>query len=195
MLRFYWRLVKRTPVLLWRALTGLDTITGALALAIGAVDLSAWQRLLPWWSPFAALGVILFYGFLREIYESYLVVEGERDALKKDVETKEKRAAVGAGLQQLYNRGLALRAEVMNSTDETPASECREDLRAWRQSVMEYLAENATAGKAQYVDGVTSVKAFFITGMKSEATRNDKETVVLHVDERLKRLAEVMREY
>jgi hypothetical protein len=68
MLRFYWRLVKRTPVLLWRALTGLDTITGALALAIGAVGLSAWQRLLPWWSPFAALGVILFYGFLREIY-------------------------------------------------------------------------------------------------------------------------------
>jgi hypothetical protein len=98
----------------------LDTTTGALPLAFGAVGLSAWQRLRSWWSPFAALGVILFYGLLSENYESYLAVEGERDALKKDVETNEKRAAVGAGLQQLYNRGLALGAEVMNSTDETP---------------------------------------------------------------------------
>ncbi len=43
--------------------------------------------------------------------------------------------------------------------------------------------------------GVTSVKAATIMGMKSSATRDEKETIVLHLQERLKRLAEVMREY
>jgi hypothetical protein len=72
---FYWRLVKRTPRLLWRALTGLDTVTGLLTLAFGAVGVGAWQQLLPWWSPFVAFAVILFYGFLRENYEEYLQVQ------------------------------------------------------------------------------------------------------------------------
>jgi hypothetical protein len=194
-LRFYWRLVKRTPVLLWRALTGLDTITGALALVFGAVGLSAWQQLLPWWSPFVAFGIILFYGFLRENYEAYLAVEGERDTLKKDVETEEKRAAISIGLQQLYNGGLSLRNEVFNSTDETPASECQESMRVWRQTVINYLVGNVSKGKAQYVDGVVSVSAVSRPDMTSSTTRDEKETILSHLEERLKRLAEVMREY
>ncbi len=195
MLRFYWRLGKRTPVLLWRALTGLDTVTGALALVLGAVGLSAWQQLLPWWSPFVAFGAILFYGFLRANYEEYLAVEGERNTLKQGQETKEKRAAVGQSLQWLYREGAELRTELMNSTDETSVSECNEKLAAWRQSVGNYLAENASTGKAQYVDGVPSVSAATIYGMKSSTTRDGKETIVLHIEERLTRLAEVMREY
>jgi hypothetical protein len=194
-LRFYWRLVKRTPLLLWRALTGLDKVIGALTLAFGVVGLGAWQQLLPWWLPFVAFGVLLYYGFLRENYEEYLAVEGERDTLKESVETDEKRAVIGEGLQQLYGQGAELRIEVMNSTDETPASECDEKLTMWRQSVIGYLMENASTGKAQYVDGVTSVSAATITGMKSETTRREKETIVLHLNERLKRLADVMREY
>jgi hypothetical protein len=31
--------------------------------------------------------------------------------------------------------------------------------------------------------------------MKSDTTRGDKETIFLHLNERLKRLADVMREY
>ena len=93
MLRFYWRLVKRTPVLLWRSLTGLDKVTGVLALVFGAVGLSAWQQLLPWWSPFVAFGVILLYGFLRENYEEYLTVERERDRLRNEKQTLEEQAA------------------------------------------------------------------------------------------------------
>jgi len=194
-LRFYWRLVKRTPLLLWRSLTGLDTITGALTIVFGVVGIGAWQQLLPWWVPFAAFGAILFYGFLRENYEEYLAVEGERDTLKEERETEEKRAAIGAGLQLIYGQGAALRAEVMDSTDESPASEWQERLTAWRQSVIDYLVENASVGKAQYVDGVTSVPAVSRSGMKSHTTRREKETIVSHLDERLKRLADVMREY
>ena len=195
MLRFYWRLVKRTPRLLWRSLTGLDKVTGALTLAFSVVGIGAWQLLLPWWSPFAAFGVVLFYGFLKENYEEYLTVEQERDQLQSEKETEEKRAAIGVGLQDLYGQGVALRAEIVNSTDETPASECNDKLTEWRQSVIDYLVENASTGKAQYVDGVTSVSAATISGMKSETTRREKETSVLHLQERLKRLAEVMREY
>jgi len=166
-----------------------------MTLAFSAVGIGTWQQLFPTWSPFAAFGIILLYGFLRANYEGYLAVEGERDTLLEGAETEEKRAAIGQGLQQLYNEGAELRVEIMNSTDETPASECQEGLRAWRQNVIDYLAENSTAGKAQYVDGVTSVNAATISGMKSATTRREKETAVLHLGERLKRLAEVMREY
>jgi hypothetical protein len=112
-----------------------------------------------------------------------------------DRETEEKRAAISTGLQRLYGEGAELRSEVMNSTDETPASECDEKLTTWRQSVIDYLMENASTGKAQYVDGVISVSAATISGMKSKTTRREKETIVLHLNERFKRLAEVMREY
>jgi hypothetical protein len=83
----------------------------------------------------------------------------------------------------------------MNSTDETPVSECNEKLAAWRQSVVNYLAENVSMGKAQYVDGIPTVSAATISGMKSHTTRDEKETIVLHINERLTHLAEVMREY
>jgi hypothetical protein len=45
------------------------------------------------------------------------------------------------------------------------------------------------------VDAVMSVRAAAIGGMKSHATRDEKETIVLHINERLTRLAEVMRNY
>lgn len=195
MLRFYWQLVKRTPALLWHSLKGLDKVTGALTLLFGAVGFGAWQDALPAWTPFAAFGVVLLYGFLRANYEDYLAIEHERNTLKERQETREKRAVIGAGLQGLYAQGVKLRAEIVNSTDETPADECNERLTVWRQGVIDYLVENASTGKAQYVDGVTSVSAVSRPAMKSNTTRNEKETIVSHLEERLKRLAEVMREY
>jgi cyanate permease len=53
----------------------LDKVAGALTLVFAAVGVGAWQQLLPWWAPFAAFAIILFYGFLRENYEEYLRVE------------------------------------------------------------------------------------------------------------------------
>ena len=123
MWRFYWRLVKRTPLLLWRSLTDLDKITGALALAFGAAGLSAWQQWLPWWSPFVAFGVILLYGFLKENYEEHLAVERERDRLQVEKEalgqqtaTQEQRAALKEVLAEAIREGRKLRKS--NPTDE-----------------------------------------------------------------------------
>jgi hypothetical protein len=108
MWHFYWRLIKRTPVLLWHALTGLDKITGALVLALGAVGVSAWQQLLPWWSPFVAFGVILLYGFLRENYEEYRAIERERDKLRDEKETEDQRAALKEVLAEAMREGQKL---------------------------------------------------------------------------------------
>jgi hypothetical protein len=192
---FYWRIVRRTPRLLLRALRELDTWIGMLTLVFAAVGLGAWRDLLPWWAPYAAFGVLLLYGFLRENYETYLAVEGERNILKKEAESNEERAAIGQDLQRLYSEGANLRAQIMCSTDDSAPDVWNERLVEWRQRVIDYLAENASTGKAQYVDGVTSVSAATISGMKSSATRREKETIVLHLQERLKRLADVMKEY
>lgn len=142
-----------------------------------------------------AFGALLFYGFLRENYEEFSAVESERDTLKEGVETEEMRATIADELQGLYGQGFDLRVEIMNSTDEMPASECNEKLAEWRHSVIDYLVANVSMGKAQYVDGVTSVWAVSRSGMKSNTTRHEKETIVSHLDERLTRLAEVMRDY
>src|SRR5215208_5363152 len=118
MWRFYWRLVKRTPLLLWRALTGMDKVTGALALAFGAVGLSTWQQWLPWWSPFVAFGVILLYGFLRENYEEYLTVERERDQLQDEKEVLEEQAATEeqrAALKELLAEAMREGEELLRS--------------------------------------------------------------------------------
>lgn len=142
-----------------------------------------------------AFGGLLFYGFLRENYEEHLKVEKDRNKLQCEQETKEKRAAIGAGLLQLYDNGAKLAREVKNSTDDSPPSVWDDKLLSWRDDVAGYLEDNVSAGKAQYVDGVQSVSAARISGMKSDTTRGDKETIFLHLNERLKRLADVMREY
>lgn len=188
-------MLKRTPKLLWQSLTEADKIVGALTFAAVAFGFGAVREWLPWWAPLATLAVLLLYGFLKENYEEYSKADTERANLQKGVETAEKRAAIGAGLQQLYEQGATLRIELVNSTDETTVEESREKLRAWAQSVLDYVDENVSRGKAQYVDGVTSVSAASISGMKSVSTRREKETIVLHLQERLKRLAEVMKDY
>jgi len=107
-LRFYWRLIKRTPVFFWRALTGLDKVAGALALLFGAIGIGAWSQLLPLWTPFAAYGVILLYSFLRANYEEYIAVEGERDALIERLETAERRKALNDLLGDALKEGRSL---------------------------------------------------------------------------------------
>jgi hypothetical protein len=173
----------------------MDAWLGMLALVFAAVGFSTWQDFLPWWTPYVAFGAILFYGFLRENYEEFSVVEGERNALKGRVESDEKRTAVALRLQQLYNQGDRLQFEVLDSTDESPTSEWLPRYHAWRDEILDYMEYNVSRGKAQYVDGVAMVYPERIHGMKSETTRREKEAIIIHVKERLKRLAEVMKDY
>jgi hypothetical protein len=107
-LRFYWRIVRRTPHLLLRALRDLDTGIGMLALIFAAVGLSTWRDLLPWWAPYAAFGVILLYGFLRENYEEFSAVEDERDKLQRQSTTSRKRRATLDLLGRYHAKGQKL---------------------------------------------------------------------------------------
>lgn len=108
MLRFYWRIVRRTPRLLLRALRDLDTGIGILALIFAAVGLSTWQDLLPWWAPYGAFGVILLYGFLRENYEEFSAVEDERGKLQRQLTTSRKRRATLDLLGRYHAKGRKL---------------------------------------------------------------------------------------
>lgn len=187
------------PWLAVEAVKRVDTTVGFLTICvwvlIGGTAAGAWWARLPWQVPVTAFIAFLGYGFLRAVYQEYSVVENERDTLKEERETKEKRAAIATELQEVYRRGLNLRTGVMSSDDESPASEWQEELAAWRQDVFGYLHANVSVGKAEYVDAVTSVNAVTRFGMKSNVTRREKETIVSHLEERLNRLAEVMREY
>ncbi len=194
MWRFYGRLARRLPDLLWGSASLLEKITGVVSLCLSVVGVTAWWPFSPLW---ALLPIFLFllYGLMKANYEAFQKIKAEKDALEKQIETDEKRAAIGEGLADLYYEGITLRAEIMDSTDETPVSECNERLLEWRRSVADYVEENVSIGKAQYVDGVTSVPAVRRRGMKSSATRNEKEAIVSHLEERLARLAEVTKEY
>jgi len=105
---YYWKIARRTPRLLLHALRELDAGIGMLTLVFAAVGIGAWQDLLPWWTPYAAFAVLLFYGFLRENYEEYLVVEGERNELQGEKETEEQRAALKEVLAEAVREGRQL---------------------------------------------------------------------------------------
>ena len=122
-------------------------------------------------------------------------MEGERDTLKERIETNEKRADIGEQLQDLYYHGLALKDQIVNSDNESPISIWQEQMGLWRQGLFEYLRDNVSAGKAHAVDGVPSVPRIFISNMKSNTTRREKEVIVAHINERLRRLLELMGEY
>jgi hypothetical protein len=196
---FYWRSIRRIPGLAAEAVKRVDTLHGWLTIivwmTIGGTVAGAWWQELPWRYPVAAFSAFLVYGFLKAVYQEYSEVEEERDELKERVVTDEKRAAIGAGLQRLYSDGEQLMAEIMDSTDESSPDVWEERQLGWRQNVIDYLKENVSVGKAQYVDGVTSVNGATIMGMKSDGTLEDKTIIVLHIEEQLKRLREVMKDY
>jgi hypothetical protein len=132
---------------------------------------------------------------MRANYEAFQKVKAEKDALEEQVADKNKRAAIATELQNLHDDGLVLRAQIIESSDESPVDIWQEGTASWRDNLFEYLRENVSAGKAKYVDSVTSVARVNYRGMKSYNTRQEKAAIVALIDERLKRLVEVMREY
>jgi hypothetical protein len=77
MVGFYWRVVRRTPLVFVQSLLRLDAGSSVLTIIFAAVGVATWQQHLPSWVPYAAFGVILVYGFLQATYE-----ESQREAAK-----------------------------------------------------------------------------------------------------------------
>lgn len=156
MLRFYWRLIKRTPVLLWRALTGLDKVAGVLTLLFGVIGIGAWRELFPLWTPFAAFGVILLYGFLRANYEDHLVVEAARDKatsekyrLRDRLSTVAKRKAVKDLLAEAADEGKELRGYVDRTRREIKIVP-HPDIEDWIQRTHDFIEAAFDKGEARH---------------------------------------------
>jgi hypothetical protein len=100
-------------------------------------------------------------------------------------------------LTRLYREGLAVRGFVFNSDDSVSVEDCAARLHEWRSNYFNYIRNNISIGKAQNVDSVPSVTAFVIVGMKTKnpESRSAKETLILNIDERLKRLSDLMGQY
>jgi hypothetical protein len=194
MWHFYWRSIRRIPSLAVEAVKRIDTFVGLLTICvwvfIGGTVAGAWWQSLPWQVPVVAFIAFLIYGFLRAVYQEYATVENERDSLRQERETEEERAAILLTLHRHYREGEALRAEMVNNTDESHIGALLERFDAWYQGIGNYLAENVSVGKAEYVVGTLSLNAAIIRGVHP-----DLNDAVRHLGVRLERLAEVMKDY
>jgi hypothetical protein len=131
---------------------------------------------------------------LRDAESAKNKAVAERDELK--LANDAKRLKVGTDLRQLHRRGMALRLEIVNSEDDTPAIFWRNQMYQWLKDVGDYLNDNVSPGKAQWVVAVPRIEANVeIDGMKSKTTRRDKEGVVLNILECLSRLSQIMKDY
>ncbi len=139
--------------------TGADLLYKILLLLFaGATSpvssgvLNLWEGISPWWL-LVPVSLLFVHALFEHVRKNLQKVEAEKAQLEKKIETEEQRTVIGNELQQLYRQGLDLRAGVMDSDDESPASEWQERFVEWRQNTFGYLHANVSVGKAEYVDG------------------------------------------
>jgi hypothetical protein len=102
-LRFYWKLLLRGPVLLWEASKGWVTFTGiaafylALSPRLAKVGLSLFGSISPLWA-LLPVGLLFLYGLLKANYEQFQVVEEDRNHLQREKTTSAKRVALKEAL-------------------------------------------------------------------------------------------------
>jgi hypothetical protein len=105
------------------------------------------------------------------------------------------KAKIAAGLQKVYNDGQKIRDMLLNSDDSLGEKESNDQFSAWRSELRTYIAQHISSGKAQYVDGIPTVFSMSYSSMKSVMTRTTKENLITHINARLERLSEVMKDY
>lgn len=76
----------RTLVVLWQSIARLDKGSGVLSLVLAGVGLGTWSTFLPWWTPWAAFGILLLIGFLRANYEELQELASDNKELEDELE-------------------------------------------------------------------------------------------------------------
>jgi hypothetical protein len=102
---------------------------------------------------------------------------------------------ISAALQKFYDDGQILKNALYSSDDTMSATVANQLFQQWRSRLREYISQHISTGKAQYVDGIPSVMSMSYNGMKSVTTRTEKENLITHINARLERLSEVMKNY
>lgn len=81
MLRFYGKLLRRTPTLLWESAKKWDAVAGVATLCLLGLGVTIEE--VPWWVVFAPIGLLFLYGMLKSNYEEFRGLErriGELEA-------------------------------------------------------------------------------------------------------------------
>jgi hypothetical protein len=120
----------------------------------------------------------------------------ERDALKAQLDTREgdekKRTEIVSALERVVTVGRQARQALFNSTDDNVSAEKAEEIfRQFRGLVRETL-KGYLPTKLIFVDDIPTVDARDFADMKSDKTRPRKTVLILHIDERLKRVGSVL---
>lgn len=72
-MRFYGRLLRRTPSLLWESAKKWDAVAGVATLCLLGLGMSVEQ--VAWWIVFVPIGLLCLYGMLRSNYEEFQALE------------------------------------------------------------------------------------------------------------------------
>jgi len=159
-----------------------------------------------WVLPFVLLALCLLVGPWVQAYRLYQEAQMQASAREKEligkihelevrVGSKENRATTAARLAEFHAQGMAIRSGIVNSDDSSSVTEWEDQYGAWLHGLLSYVAENVSSAKSAYINAISSVSAATILGMKSKTTLRGKEMVILHLDARLSRLAEILHEY
>jgi len=145
----------RTPWLLLVAYKRFDLIGSALTALLAVTGLGVWQDLLPWWAPWATLGVLLLYGLLMANYEEVSQSKQKSKELEEKLTTDKKRADFKDLLTKAWQEGQTLQES--NPSDAAAAEW------AHRVSNLIFNALNHSDAQRLYSD----------TGLMPMATSND----------------------
>ena len=102
---------------------------------------------------------------------------------------------ISAALQKFYDDGQIVKNALYSSDDGMSTTSANQLFQQWRSTLREYISQHISTGKAQHVDGIPSVMSMSYNGMKRLTTRTEKENLITHINVRLERLSEVMKNY
>src|SRR5215210_2194937 len=91
--RFYWKLLRRTPFLLWESAKKWNTVAGIATLCLLGFGVRvAWM---PWWLVFLPIVLLFLYGLMKANHEEFRKIEQGRNESRTTLKTLEQ------GLQEL----------------------------------------------------------------------------------------------
>lgn len=114
MLRYYWGLIRRAPMLVWEAskvwttLTAVATLYLALSPELASWGLGVFGAISPLWA-LVPVGFLFLFGLLRASYEEFQDTDKKASELEKTVATASKRKTVKDLLAEAVDEGNELR--------------------------------------------------------------------------------------
>jgi hypothetical protein len=98
-------------------------------------------------------------------------------------------------LRQIHKEGAALREKILISDDSLSVETCQRELDALKERIKTCVTDYVSLNKALYADWVPTVQKQSYSGMtKSNTTKEGKAGIIGHLDARLSKLSEIIKE-